>query len=131
MHHMNIHVKNRYTPSDFEPVDYLWHNKGMNISSLRRQRGWSQIDLAEITGLSQPKISRAENGDESSTMATFKTIAAALGVELHELFINPRTLAEEEILKTFRALPEARQRGWLDMAHLAAASIPEPTEETR
>ncbi|WP_376872321.1 helix-turn-helix domain-containing protein [Albirhodobacter sp. R86504] len=122
MHHMNIHVKNIYPQSDFELRTGLWHNQPMNIASLRRQRGWSQIDLAEITGLSQPKISRAENGDDSSTMATFKVIAEALGAELHELFIEPRAAAEEEILKAFRALPEARQKGWLDMAHLAASS---------
>jgi transcriptional regulator with XRE-family HTH domain len=128
MRHMNIHVKNRYAPSDFEAAPQMWHSAGMNISHLRRQRGWSQVDLAEITNLSQPKISRAENGDDSSTMATFRIIAEALGTDLHELFIDQRSAAEEQLLATFRKLPEARQQGWLDMARLAAGQPPTSPE---
>lgn len=92
----------------------------MNISSLRKDRGWTQADLAEMTKLTQPTISRAERGDDSSTMATLKSIAAALGVPLEALFTTERTTLESEFVRLFRQLSPERQQGWLDMAHLAA-----------
>lgn len=94
----------------------------MNISTIRKRRGLTQVDLAELTKLTQPTISRAERGDDSSTLATLKSIAAALDVELSDLFREDRTTLEDELVAVFRQLPPERQRGWLDMARVALSS---------
>jgi transcriptional regulator with XRE-family HTH domain len=88
----------------------------MNIAPIRRLRGLTQVDLADMTGLTQPTISRAENGEEGTTLGTFKLIAEALGVSLADLFADDRTKVEAELLGAFRRLPIDRQKGWLDMA---------------
>jgi transcriptional regulator with XRE-family HTH domain len=100
----------------------------MNIQKIRNSRNINQIELAERCKLAQPTISRAERGDDGTTLGVFKSIAAALDVQLHDLFIPDRSQAEAELLAAFRRLPEDRQRGWLDMARLAAQDQPEPTQ---
>lgn len=105
----------------------IWQNRAMNIATLRRARGLTQIDLAELTKLTQPTISRAERGDDSTTMATFKSIAAALGVQVEELFTSERSALEMELLRIFRTMPADRQKGWLDMARLAATDQQTPS----
>jgi transcriptional regulator with XRE-family HTH domain len=116
MRDMNIHVKYKYTRCDFAAHPQSRDNGRMNISTIRRLRGLTQVDLADMTGLTQPTISRAENGEDGTTLGTFKQIAAALGVGLADLFADDRTKVESELLGAFRRLPIDRQKGWLDMA---------------
>ena len=119
MHHMNIHVKHENSRSGFDQCGALVHYGNMNIASLRKRRGWTQTDLAEMTKLTQPTISRAERGDDGTTMATLASIAAALEVPLADLFSSERSALEAELLSVFRRLPPDRQRGWLDIARIA------------
>jgi len=53
---MRIHL------DDFTNHLQLGHYSPMNISRIRKQRGLTQVDLAELTKLTQPTISRAERG---------------------------------------------------------------------
>lgn len=53
-------------------------------------------------------------------MGTMKSIAEALDVPVDALFTSERSLLEAEMVRIFRQLPVERQKGWLDMAHLAA-----------
>jgi len=119
MHYVNIHVKYENSPGDFTNHLQLGHYSPMNISRIRKQRGLTQVDLAELTKLTQPTISRAERGDDSTTMATLASIAAALEVPISVLFNDDRSVVEAELLQLFRRLPPERQKGWLDMARLA------------
>lgn len=96
----------------------------MNIENLRRLRGLTQTDLAEMADVTQPTISRAEKGDEGSTIGIYNKIAAALNVSLSDLFADNRLKAENELLAAFRQLPQDRQKGWLDMARMAVAERP-------
>jgi transcriptional regulator with XRE-family HTH domain len=50
---------------------------GERIASLRKERGWSQADLADITGLKQPNIARIEKGLYSTGFDLIEKIAAA------------------------------------------------------
>lgn len=97
----------------------------MNIASIRKRRGLTQIDLAYMTKVTQPTISRAEKGDDSTTLATLKQIAAALDVELTDLFVPNRSDTEETLVRLFRSLPEDRQKGWLDLARVTVGLKPE------
>lgn len=128
MHKVNIHVKHKNSRGGFAAPHQMSQYANMNISRIRKRRGLTQVDLAEMTKLTQPTISRAERGDDSTTMATFASIAAALEVPLAELFIDDRTAVEAELLQAFRRLPIDRQRGWIDMARIAANDPQEPSE---
>ena len=48
---------------------------------LRKEKGLSQVDLAELTGNKQQIISRIENKDNSPTLRTFCKILDVLGYE--------------------------------------------------
>ncbi|MDO4706438.1 MAG: helix-turn-helix domain-containing protein [Comamonadaceae bacterium] len=56
----------------------------MHIQKLRLQRGWSQQQLAELSGLSTRTIQRLENGHTAS-MESLKALAAVFEVDFHSL----------------------------------------------
>lgn len=55
------------------------------IRSLRKERNWSQQELARRAGLSQATISDLERGLEHVKAATLTGVAVALGVPLKEI----------------------------------------------
>ncbi len=56
----------------------------MNIRKLREDRGWSQEDLAELSGLSVRTIQRVESGGRAS-LETLKCLAAVFETSIPEL----------------------------------------------
>lgn len=54
---------------------------GEIIRGARKDRGWSQTELGEKSGLSRPTIARVEAGSDVTT-ATIAKIAQALGLTL-------------------------------------------------
>ncbi|MDE3010471.1 MAG: helix-turn-helix domain-containing protein [Pseudomonadota bacterium] len=71
----------------------------MLIQKLRLQRGWSQQQLAELSGLSTRTIQRIENGQTAST-ETLKALAAVFEVDFTQLgqesAMNPSTHSPAE-----------------------------------
>ncbi|MFJ7498743.1 helix-turn-helix domain-containing protein [Serratia grimesii] len=55
------------------------------IRQLRLDKGWSQEQLATIAGLSTRTVQRIENGEQAS-LETLTAIAAALGVQVSDLY---------------------------------------------
>ena len=103
------------------------------VDKLRRQRGLTQTQLAEMAGLQQSHISKIENQNDGTTIRVFQQIADALGLKLSDLFQDDRAPQELALIEAFRALPPDRQRGWLDMArlvHAEKAPAVEPDFET-
>ena len=73
------------------------------IQKLRLQRGWSQEQLAELTGLSVRTIQRVERGQNPSA-ESLKAIAAVLDVDFGALreahmtsAVNPTVSADEAL----------------------------------
>lgn len=95
----------------------------MNIETLRRMRGLNQEQLAEMAGISQGHVSRAENGDSGITLGKLRAIAEALGVPLADLF-QSRTQAEAEIVQIYRQLKPDQQAVWLQLSRTFASSQP-------
>lgn len=124
MHNVNIHVKHEYSPCGFEANELSVHTYRMNIANLRRARGLNQTELSEMANISQPAVSRAENGDDGVTLRQFRAIAAALSVPVSELFEDERTRSENELMDLFRRLPKDRQTVWLEMAKAFAQDRP-------
>ena len=60
MRHVHIHGKHEYAPCGFYDATYSAHNRAMNIATIRKSRGLTQTDLAEMTNITQPTISRLE-----------------------------------------------------------------------
>lgn len=58
---------------------------GRNASRLRRDKGLTQEQLAEISGLSQQYISGLEQGRRNPTVVTLYELSTALGVSYLEL----------------------------------------------
>lgn len=52
------------------------------IARLREERGWSQRDLAKITGIKQPQIARIEKGGQMPTLETLWRLADALKAQV-------------------------------------------------
>ena len=120
MRHMNILGKHEYAQGGLAGVGVLAHYRAMNIRTIRRARGLTQVDLAEMTNIARATISRAEKGEDGVTLGNFKSIAAALNVRLSDLFADGRTAAEQSVLDAYRHLPPDRQRGWQDALGIAA-----------
>jgi transcriptional regulator with XRE-family HTH domain len=68
---------------------------GRIIHLMRKEKGMRQSELALLTGLKQPNLSRIENGLVSPRQVTLEKIAKALGVEVQE-FYSERKVQEVE-----------------------------------
>ncbi len=102
-----------------EPVTW---SLSTNLVRLRKDKGLTQVDLADRAGVAQPTISRLESGDDSATLSALKLIANGLGVQISDLFSEPISAEEEQILTTFRALSPERQKGWIDLCATVLAA---------
>lgn len=76
----------------------------MNIRQLRLEKGWSQIQLAELSGLSLRTVQRIEKGSKP-TIESLKAIASVFETEWSELVspsefnqIDESKLSNEELL---------------------------------
>ncbi len=63
---------------------------GANLRRIRRARGLTQEELAEISGLSNRYIGRIERGDANPTLDVMMRLAASVNVGLSEL-LSPIT----------------------------------------
>ncbi len=55
---------------------------GTLIRNARRQRAWTQHDLAALTGLRQELISRIETGHEGTKLSSILSLFAVLELDL-------------------------------------------------
>jgi len=59
------------------------------IRGLLKEKGKTSKSLSEEIGLKEPSLSRILNGKTEPRIDTLEKIAAGLGVELWELFVDP------------------------------------------
>jgi len=65
-------------------VEYTIMNE---MLKLREKSGMSQSQLSKRTGITQPDISRLENGKANPSIATLKKVARAFGKKLQVQFV--------------------------------------------
>ena len=65
---------------------------GEQVRGLREERGWSQRDLAKLTGMTQPAIARLEAGGTTPTLPILQRIASAFDTTL-SVQLKPRAVA--------------------------------------
>lgn len=59
-----------------------------NIERIRKERGLTQTELANVLGTKQPAISRLLRGEEEITLGRAEKWAECLGVSLAELILQ-------------------------------------------
>lgn len=57
------------------------------IIEARREKGITQKDLSDLTGIAQGDISKLENGNANPSVKTLKRIASAMGKTLRIEFV--------------------------------------------
>lgn len=95
-----------------------------NLSIIREARGLSQRDLAEMTGLSQPTIQRAESEHKTAKLATYRICADILGVTLGAIF-GDWSDVEQELISLFRSIPDHKYPDVMQILKLATSEAPE------
>jgi transcriptional regulator with XRE-family HTH domain len=58
---------------------------GTRIRALRKERGWSQLDLARKANVSQGTVCNAERASTPTSVATVTAVAGAFGLEPADL----------------------------------------------
>ncbi len=69
---------------------------GNIIRRARRNRGWTQSELADHAGLRQELVSKIETGHEGTKLSTIHAIFAALSLDLVVEARNARQAADIE-----------------------------------
>jgi transcriptional regulator with XRE-family HTH domain len=69
----------------------IYTQAGKRLKDLRKQAGLTQEDLAEKAGITPAFLSYLENGRKKGSLDTYAKLAAGLGVELGQVFVEPGT----------------------------------------
>jgi len=59
---------------------------GTRVRELRKRKGWSQEELADVSGLHYTYIGSVERGERNLTLRSIQTIASSLRITISELF---------------------------------------------
>lgn len=59
---------------------------GRRLSELRKKRGLSQTQLADMADIGRAHLSQIENGAAAARIDTLHSIAKVLGLKMEELF---------------------------------------------
>ena len=77
------------------------------VTQLRKQRGLTQQELAELTGVKVLQIRRYENGSSQPTLEVIKNLSVALSVTADELIFDADERSPSDDLRLqFEALQE-------------------------
>jgi len=130
MHHMHLTVNSKSAPHAFANEHGDMHYAGMKLATIRSDKGLSQRDLAEMIGVNQSTIQRAEAGHPSAKLSTFKSCAEKLDVTLSEIFADDRARAEIALVRAFRGMPEHLQDRALAILEVIQKEGDQTREET-
>ncbi|WIM04706.1 MAG: helix-turn-helix domain-containing protein [Candidatus Nitricoxidivorans perseverans] len=67
-----------------------------NIKAFRREKGFSQEELAELCGLHRTYIGSVERQERNVTLSTLEVLASTLGVTVSELLTKPESPSNGE-----------------------------------
>jgi transcriptional regulator with XRE-family HTH domain len=61
---------------------------GRRLQRLRKQQGWTQVQMAERLGLDRSYLADVERGKRNISIVNLEIIATGFGVSLSRLLIN-------------------------------------------
>jgi transcriptional regulator with XRE-family HTH domain len=85
-----------------DPLESETSRVGSKIRDLRKVRGFTQSELAEVSGLSANTLSMIERGVSSPTLVTLQKIASALQVDINNFFDPSPLISQVCYLKTYQ-----------------------------
>ena len=88
-------------------------NGGVRLRAARKERGYTQEQLAELTKLSTRHIASIEKGEANPSFEVLYTITTVLGVSFDAIFNSADEQMEreiQEIIGLYRARPEQGRR---------------------
>ena len=99
---------------------------GTKIRQLRKERAFTQAELASRIGVQQSDLCRMENGEYKVSLDTLFRILAVFGMDIAEFFREETqapspTEADQELLRLFQRLDEAARADVLDFMRYKAA----------
>ena len=62
------------------------------VRALRKEKGLTQAQLADATGMNEAMIDRMENRDYVPTVEQMQSLGETLGFEVVDLFVEEKTL---------------------------------------
>lgn len=68
---------------------------GQRVQAFRKERGWTQEELADRSGLHPTYIGGIERGERNATIASFQKVADSLDIDLGDLFRAYHPLEEK------------------------------------
>ena len=91
---------------------------GERLAALRKERGLTQVQLAESLGVSQQAVTAYESGQRRVPISMLPLLASTLGVSIETLIGTPTKVAGkrgpapklQQQLERIGQLPKARQR---------------------
>ena len=100
---------------------------GELIAALRKEKGWSQAELAERLGVTNKAVSRWETGRGYPDVELLPLVARELGVTISELLEGERTPAPPAVEEQMEFLCEStgreKKKLWEAIAVAAAVSV--------
>ena len=99
---------------------------GSRIKKLRREKDWTQADLAELAGISQRNISRYESGNIEPRKSTVLKLANVFGVSTEELLGKielsdgspPKDPELSRLMSAIAALPKEKREALLKVINI-------------
>ena len=76
-------------------ADKLKNRIGVNISSYRKQIGWTQAKLAEKLNYSDKAVSKWERGESVPDVLILADLAEQMGITVNDLLADPNALPEQ------------------------------------
>lgn len=99
------------------------------LKHLRKQRGWSQEQVASLMGMDRGQYSRVENEKVEPNLSTLKKIATAFDIQLIDLFdenvdldVNSKNKPLLDKLKLIEQLDEDIQTSLFKMIDVAISN---------
>lgn len=77
----------------------LKYQLGQKIQGLRKKQRLTQEKFAELIGIDPKNVSKIENGNNYPSSETLTSIAAALNVDIYELFVFKSEISYDDMRK--------------------------------
>jgi transcriptional regulator with XRE-family HTH domain len=104
---------------------------GENLRKLRRDRGFTQSELAEKAGVSATMITFYENGHKWPYPDTIKSLAKALKVPESDLFQDQKVSAANDSFKKVLSELETLKQNWNGEPHAVLKAFLSADERLR
>lgn len=78
-------------------------NLGERISKLRKEKGFTQAELAEQIGVSRPVMVKIENAQRTVSLDEGEEISKALGISINSLLDFEKNTEEKSFFMAFKA----------------------------